>query len=353
MLFRSVYLFYPNSNKWSYLGLYNSPLLNNYIYTVLSNDSIIIAGSNHGIFYSHNSGETWILTNFLYDNIESLFKNSRGTILAGGWDHIYYSQDTGVNWRVATGIFQATTTPIQGFIENDGRVFAVAKDWMCHDGGIYYSEDDGRTWHLSGLKNLYVEEIGKNRNGDLYVSTFGCGFFISRDNGESWLQKNYLIPTRGMVVDSTGRIWVGANELTKKIQGVYYTDNEGESWNPANDGLQNNLLTDLFLSSNHYLYAICSHSSLSRMKIASSTPPIEFYSKTLVWPNPVKDIVHLVFPNALKREILLYSAHGSVYWQGQSSQITYTINLSGLPSGFYFCKMICNGKTECLKINKK
>ena len=144
------------------------------------------------------------------------------------------------------------------FVINDGMTHQLlesrgVRDLVCLDGrlfagtgaGLYISDDDGKTWILSGLEDYEVWQIRSGGNGVFYAATQPAALFRSEDGGSSWLEvtsftehpeaSKWCIPltpplpgrSRALVIDQDNpkRIWVGV-----EVGGIMQSDDGGETW---------------------------------------------------------------------------------------------------------------------------
>jgi photosystem II stability/assembly factor-like uncharacterized protein len=144
-----------------------------------------------------------------------------------------------------------------------GTLFATANNpWFGHQ--VASSPDLGQTWSDStsvpkfpeggdrAVERLWRIEPGRESEpGVIYCGVDPGSLFVSHDNGATW-EENVALnthPTRdgwfpgagGLIVHSIvldradkERMWVAISAA-----GVFRSDNDGDSWDPANDHLKN------------------------------------------------------------------------------------------------------------------
>ena len=71
---------------------------------------------------------------------------------------------------------------VRDLVSFDDRLFAGT------GAGLYISDDDGKTWKLSGLENYEVWQIRSAGNGAIYAATQPAALFRSEDGGSNWLE---------------------------------------------------------------------------------------------------------------------------------------------------------------------
>lgn len=111
-------------------------------------------------------------------------------------------------------------------------------------GKIYRSTNNGQTWDSAALNNNYgVTKILQLPNGHLFATTqaldgtiTGGGIYYSDNDGQTWVQRNnglgnYLYMD-GLTTDKNNRLYVtSADEYSTGDAGLFYSDNEGQQWN--------------------------------------------------------------------------------------------------------------------------
>jgi len=126
-----------------------------------------------------------------------------------------------------------------------------------HTEGVYVSRDGGRTWKQSS-RGLHVRKawtigVDPHKEGRLYVGTQYGHLFRSDNGGASWVEVTSLydaphrkewgidwgMGTLGLAIhtikfdpEHKGRFYIIASG-----NGVYRTDDDGESWKPLRSGL--------------------------------------------------------------------------------------------------------------------
>ncbi|HMN24571.1 MAG TPA: T9SS type A sorting domain-containing protein [Ignavibacteriaceae bacterium] len=180
----------------------------------------------------------WEKTNFPSDNtslysVYSMITNSSDHILAGTYAKgIFKSTDLGFSWN-ESGL---TTHWIISFAkDNSGNIY-TATVGSQFGSGVYKSTDGGSNWNkvwdaLSGMNCVYVDQSEYVYVGLNYTSTQG-GIFRSIDGGANWQQIfNQTENVYAVTKLSSGRI------LVASYGKVFYSDNDGSSWNSTSNGL--------------------------------------------------------------------------------------------------------------------
>lgn len=73
-----------------------------------------------------------------------------------------------------------------------------------------------------------------------------------------------------------------------------------------------------------------------------------------VYPNPSKDILHVVFnnPQSMQARVSLYDMQGRKVWSALSAEKTIDITVSDIPAGIYGLRVECANQLQCTKVIK-
>ena len=242
----------------------------------------LIAGTNHGLYYSHTSGSTWQVGLAL----NSWIRDNDVIVIGGGYvftitddnnRRLLRSDDGGVHWVETPQV--PGRTPMGFTVGPDNRVYMTTYPAQR----LYSSSDLGETWELvvdlsqigclggkllgfdttgqlfiksnslyrlssdftscdmifDGSRRVYPESTVESSAGigdafvdsqdQVFVASGAGGFFRSQDGGNSWTLSAYGIKgTRVQHIaidDRTGVILAGTRE-----NGVFRSEDHGQSW---------------------------------------------------------------------------------------------------------------------------
>lgn len=186
--------------------------------------------------WSHDSGETWTsssdgLSGWQLTSIEiDPFDATR--LLAGGDFGAFTSIDGGAHWSAANRGLESCPWVTSLAADRSRNVFYATTARYAGEslgcGGVFRTDDGGRTWRPTGLQNLFPTSIaidasrpgvvyaGASKPGPLYPDG---GVFRSSDGGRTWERIGIGLPESGvlrLVVEAGGAV-VHAGTLT----GVY------------------------------------------------------------------------------------------------------------------------------------
>jgi photosystem II stability/assembly factor-like uncharacterized protein len=212
-------------------GLYGADVVS----MAVQGDNFIICTKNPGgVYLSSNKGESWQkANNGLNNNIVNCLAINGNTIIAGTKaDGVYISNDIGKNWiKKSTGL---TNLFIWCITVNGDDIYIGTQG-----AGLFVSKDDCENWtSINGnLNKPYIYSIVADK-GKLFVGTIcnynkESGFFVSTDNGNTWISNNNgltLTEPITKIVYNDSYIYV-ISILNK----VYVSSDNGESWYSANN----------------------------------------------------------------------------------------------------------------------
>ena len=180
----------------------------------------------------------WEKTGFPSDNsslysVYSMITNSDDHILAGTYAKgVLKSSDEGLTW-LESGL---TNQWVVSFTKSSTENIYAASIGSNLGSGVYKSIDDGNTWNrvweaLTGMNCVFTDQDDNVYVG-LNYSPAQSGIFRTADSGGSW-QK---------IFDLTENIYAitrlaGGRILAAGYGKVFYSDNEGGTWETTTNGL--------------------------------------------------------------------------------------------------------------------
>ncbi len=181
------------------------------------------------------------------DAINHIMEDSHGNIWASSWKG---------------GVTRYNGHRVTNFTQNDGLssqlVYSVLQDqrgrfWFTTDRGVDYYED-GQFHHIDnvkGLTGITIRDLEEDQQGQIWVGTYGNGLY--RFDGQHWAHWNAENSPlgnriRALLVDRTGRLWVGSNNGL----GVW----DGQRWSAYTDadGLETNDVIALVEDDNGHIW---------------------------------------------------------------------------------------------------
>jgi len=212
-----------NGDSWSTV---NDGLTDTYVRSLVVCNNRMFVGTWSGLYYYDSVSGTWILSNSglpvtTYVNSMAAIGTSlfAGTESAG----VFISTDNGITWSAVNNNLNLNISCLG---VNGTTLFAGTPYW-----GMYRTSDNGSSWSQVNDGSLpdEIHSITTN-NGIIYAST-GSFLVYSSDNGDNWFSRS-PVSTNYFEVEFSGDNIIAATE-----KGIYYSVDEGVTWNIKNTGL--------------------------------------------------------------------------------------------------------------------
>lgn len=191
--------------------------------------------------YSESYAQKFWLTTYAFpgDHKTSITLANDNYLFVGSPFHVHRSLDSGHSWDTVLN----SSAVLNLFTSTSGRVLAGGL------GKILFSDDLGNTWDSVSLGNTYpVTKIIQNKDGNLFAITgtldveqgyVGAGVYYSNDNGNTWSQRNNglgsFLSCEQITSDKNGRLYLGVpDEYVTGNGGLFISDNNGLQWEHIN-----------------------------------------------------------------------------------------------------------------------
>jgi photosystem II stability/assembly factor-like uncharacterized protein len=278
-----IYRSSDHGDTWAKTDVNNTLLAQQLVFTFCTKDQALFAGAQNGIYKSTDGGATFQrIINGFPANI-GLFAwsltVSGGDIVAAvtvllspsePLDGIFYSSDDGSTWHQAT--LPITPTAVTS-VASDGSSLAYAGVFGQSSSvkGLYKSTDAGVTWAQRPALNVDIERLAANGSNVLAGGLFGA--YYSTDFGESWAFS-----------DPPGNCPFGCGIFTYTFRGnsvfagdevgMFFSTDSGATWVPVNEGFPQCPIPDVEAScaDSNYLFAGASGESVWRKLLGTGTP---------------------------------------------------------------------------------
>lgn len=292
------------------------------------------------IIYSENEGSSWKNLNhpipFERDDAYSMYISGKSLYVFED-EMMYATDDLGTDWWYNLSSPSQYCNHFNGFVVFNSIPFALT----CG-----YAEllklNAGKKWELSNIglpTNLQVKKFAVT-NDAIYVQVHGTGFYISRDNGNSWsftsnkLDLNDVLDVSREILSST---YKGKTLFITTPDGVFYTDDYGQNWKSLNVGLGNKFVTSIKIFKDT-LYAGTNGNGIWMYDIKDIVSSnLEFnlsHEQTTIYPNPASDFLNVQTESNLSFELKIVDLMGKqVLSMHQFSR--GRIDISGLQNGTY------------------
>ena len=221
----------------------------------------VFAGTQgDGIYRSSNHGDTWQKTDvnntLINHQLVLAFCSKDNALYAGAANGIYKSTDSGATYqRTLNGFPPNQNVTAYAMTVSGGNVLAAVSVQFSPSSvlqGIFYSSDDGSTWHQANLPIIptAVTAVASDGSSLAYAALFGQsssvkGLYKSTDGGLTWTQRQSLN------VDIERLAAKGNNVLAGDLFGAWYSTDFGENWAfsdpPGNCGFGCGIFTYTFV----------------------------------------------------------------------------------------------------------
>jgi len=211
-----------------------------YVSTIGVNKGYIFTPTNTGIYKSSDYGDNWEKMNFDYTDVSSFAFDGNDIYLGRGdvYKHtggVYKSTDNGTSWEI-TGL-KDVFIPAVGV--KDGKIFAGTGiygkngDFRRDSGDIFVSFDKGASWELS-LEDQYIHKFDANDSMIFAVADYGGGILFSSD-GRNWINRYGLLISPGQAqsfisLSVDGERVVAGTLISTENDGILYSTNNGYDW---------------------------------------------------------------------------------------------------------------------------
>jgi len=362
-----VYKSTTAGNTWAKIGTTNNTdtLSNANIYALLKMNNVILAGTcGTGLYRSANNGSTWVhITNGLPKQegtgflcVQSLAK-SKNAVLVGTDQGLYYSLDSGLSWNASN----IAGKDVVAVAANDSVACAAVEN-LIGPSAIYRSVNNPASWNIvfqaSDADWISMASDGKSH---FYAGTLLTSNMVSNNNGISWQNVGPGIPP------GSGGFTIGVlnnNVFIGNAQGVYYSNNNGLSFSPANTGFSNShAVQGLTISSTDVYAGLFENSTWKRPLSDFGITTLQQQKNTenilpvTLMPNPLVNESRLVYSIASTEHVVinLYGQNGNLIRQVKdevqnAGSHTAIISKGNLRSGNYLLFVLAGNKQALVNI---
>jgi photosystem II stability/assembly factor-like uncharacterized protein len=196
------------------------------IESMLATNDFIFAGTRDGVYRTGDNGVSWTKLGGANDTVN--YSGVRGLCELNGAIYagmriqfratVYKSIDAGQTWTRSGSGLPDNLVFIDALTTSNDNIIAAT------DEGIYYSSDEGDSWHLANAPNLSIPYVAAG-GGYAYAILPNQGIYKSADGGVNWsLSLGSTVDyVRLAAVDN----FVYAGSF---FQGARYSSNNGSSW---------------------------------------------------------------------------------------------------------------------------
>jgi len=193
--------------------------------TVIANDSMVLLSSMSGGFRSGDDGKTWVrvVLDSTRQNAGICFESAYNVILAWVYNQndsaLYRSVDKGLTWKKTS---VGENASLESFTASQGNML------LYRSRKVIISGDSGITWTGKVLpleENEWVFTVAFVQNRIVAGTTNGV--FFSDDNGDTWIRSDDGLPSGSRV----NELLISGNDVYAQIDTLlYHSTDRGTSW---------------------------------------------------------------------------------------------------------------------------
>lgn len=287
--------------------------------------------------------------------------------------HRLYSSNRAVSWTAISpdltdgehssgSLSYGTLTAIAASYNNLNTIYTGSDD-----GNVHVTFNGGTDWTdiSSGLPDRYVTSIAISPDDDQTAYITFSGFrmldydphvFKTVDGGQNWTDISSNLPGIPVndIIIGAGNILFLATDIN-----VWYSQNDGASWQVLGNGLPMTTVSDLkYHEPTNMLYAGTYGRSIYSYDlddlVLSADQFVLNINKLHVYPNPAADKIHIDHQFLTRGTVSLYDIRGRLIkqlFEGDLQEIrNIPLALAGNETGVYFVKIESEGQNISKKI---
>jgi len=211
------------------------------IRSLISFGAYVFAGTDgDGIYRSSDHGDNWVKTDanntLLNQELVLAFCIKDTALFAGASNGIHKSTDDGATFqRTLNGFPPNIGVTVYSLTVSGGNIVAAVTVLLSQTDAldtIFYSSDNGGTWHQANLpvNATFVSSVASDGSPLAYAGVFGqsfseTGLYKSTDGGVTWSSRTFALE-----VDIDRLAANGSNVLEGGLFDAFYSTDFGESW---------------------------------------------------------------------------------------------------------------------------
>ena len=208
----------------------DSSALDNYIVNCMEADGEnLYAGTDHGVFFSSDTGKTWVAAGLSTENVINLAVKE-GVVFAGGHQFIERSTNNGNSWTSVLQNFPATLLSMGDLAVSGSSLFVSTHKT------VYTSIDNGDTWTSLGIGlpvNLFYSDLAI-KGTDIFVGSTLIGgntnnvYHLQED--DTWIEVGPSVPLQSNKILDMAASGNKVFFTTPNSQGLYFSSDKGLNW---------------------------------------------------------------------------------------------------------------------------
>jgi len=204
--------------------------------------------------------------------------------------------------------------PIGDFARAPDSTIYTCTTHYFNGGGVYRSIDNGSNWEYIGLSNDWLLSIAVNSAGEVFAGGYS-GIYKYTGNGTSWILLKDYLDVEKLFINTIGVIFASCNNSSFNNGGVLRSENNGQSFEYINSGLETNATETFDMDGAGCIYTSSNYPTCVYRSIETTIPsPL---NGVITYPNTVGTPLSNVHINLLQQDTLIMetntNAHG--YYQ--------------------------------------
>jgi photosystem II stability/assembly factor-like uncharacterized protein len=239
--------------SWSWIsGDLSVTLGNETVFSLITEDSLLLAGTGHGVFRSTDDGASWSESNMGLPPTQVLglaLVRTGSNILLGTQDALYYSTNGGLSWNPSS----LQNGDVGQVAAADGYAYANYISGIYSQDGIFRSTNNGVSWTrvFNSLDVSYMSDM-EAEGPYVYAGIFVGGMLRSTNHGTNWQGVGAL---SGVPVYCLGIVGTEVLAGTDTPGQIYRSNDHGASWQAFGEGLPPEQAVGAVSGGASYLYA--------------------------------------------------------------------------------------------------
>ncbi len=305
----------------------------------LDDDNILVIAGNgsysDGVYKFNITSRTFDVVEFCM-NPKFITKGGSNSSYFVGYEEGLIESVNGVNWFANSNFDGMCCMDMASYSE----YLAIVTDNPTDN--VYYSENNGESW-MQVQSDVNISQLLLDSNGCLTgicsENTSHCGFY--KKNGIQWENVFYTENINALGSDNMGNPFIGWYNSSGEEKGIarYRFDNPNAGLMFLNEGLPDlnihDIPTSFAYDGNNNIVFCCTDEGVYYCDdFAIGITPLDVTEHVVVYPNPVKNILHINSKKEINN-ITIYSVLGQEVWQGTA----VNIDVSDLLSGMYMLQV--------------
>jgi hypothetical protein len=270
---------------------------------------------------------------------------------------VYKSIDDGVNWSLVLDCNRCRFTAIDYLDSNLIYAGGGSGLWRSENGGTNWTNvsqtqmpsSNGASFWDYNYEGVFDVKTDPNNTNYVYVTAFGTnkGLFKSSDKGDTWqkiITDNYMrnvaiVPQNSNVIYATSSSAFKAGGYDSDSNGIYYSENGGNSWVQQNQGMAYPFASTVAIDNleNATVFVGSQGTGFQKSAVFATLSSNDLVLQNLfsVYPNPFNDKI-TIDSNVSNFSITATNNLGQKITTINSLKNKTTLDLSNFAGGIYF-----------------